>query len=165
MDQNQESGRNDMTSKRNLLIGATFVGAVGRARRRPEPADQGGGAGRKRRDGAAVRSRSDLAEAAAERLSARSDDRRRGRRARSRLDRAPRQPGRRRGGGGQQDRPVLHGRAIRSWSSIRPATCCGTGAARTVPGYQWPASNHGIWVDHKGNVWIGGNGKAATAWS
>jgi DNA-binding beta-propeller fold protein YncE len=24
--------------------------------------------------------------------------------------------------------------------------------------YQWPASNHGIWIDHKGNVWIGGNG-------
>jgi hypothetical protein len=26
------------------------------------------------------------------------------------------------------------------------------------PGYQWPASNHGITIDHKGNVWIGGNG-------
>jgi DNA-binding beta-propeller fold protein YncE len=26
------------------------------------------------------------------------------------------------------------------------------------PGYQWPSSNHGIWIDHKGNVWIGGNG-------
>jgi hypothetical protein len=25
-------------------------------------------------------------------------------------------------------------------------------------GYQWPASNHGITIDHKGNVWIGGNG-------
>jgi hypothetical protein len=25
-------------------------------------------------------------------------------------------------------------------------------------GYQWPESNHGIHVDHKGNVWIGGNG-------
>jgi DNA-binding beta-propeller fold protein YncE len=24
--------------------------------------------------------------------------------------------------------------------------------------YQWPESNHGIVVDHKGNVWIGGNG-------
>jgi hypothetical protein len=24
--------------------------------------------------------------------------------------------------------------------------------------YTWPASNHGIEVDHKGNVWIGGNG-------
>jgi len=31
------------------------------------------------------------------------------------------------------------------------------------PGYQWPASNHGITVDYKGNVWIGGNGRAATA--
>ena len=26
------------------------------------------------------------------------------------------------------------------------------------PGYVWPASNHGITVDKKGNVWIGGNG-------
>ena len=25
-------------------------------------------------------------------------------------------------------------------------------------GYQWPESNHGIHVDHKGFVWIGGNG-------
>ncbi len=25
-------------------------------------------------------------------------------------------------------------------------------------GYDWPASNHGIDVDYKGNVWIGGNG-------
>jgi len=25
-------------------------------------------------------------------------------------------------------------------------------------GYEWPGSNHGIFVDHKGNVWIGGNG-------
>jgi len=24
--------------------------------------------------------------------------------------------------------------------------------------YQWPESNHGITIDHKGNVWIGGNG-------
>ena len=26
------------------------------------------------------------------------------------------------------------------------------------PGYQWPGSNHGIFVDSKDNVWIGGNG-------
>ena len=25
-------------------------------------------------------------------------------------------------------------------------------------GYDWPESNHGIFVDQKGNVWIGGNG-------
>lgn len=25
-------------------------------------------------------------------------------------------------------------------------------------GYEWPESNHGIFVDHKGVVWIGGNG-------
>jgi DNA-binding beta-propeller fold protein YncE len=26
-------------------------------------------------------------------------------------------------------------------------------------GYEWPTSNHGITIDHKGNVWIGGNGE------
>src|SRR3954470_5069229 len=26
-------------------------------------------------------------------------------------------------------------------------------------GYDWPDSNHGITVDHRGNVWIGGNGR------
>jgi hypothetical protein len=26
-------------------------------------------------------------------------------------------------------------------------------------GYEWPQSNHGITVDYKGNVWIGGNGQ------
>jgi DNA-binding beta-propeller fold protein YncE len=30
-------------------------------------------------------------------------------------------------------------------------------------GYDWPASNHGIDVDYKGNVWIGGNGRGAAA--
>ena len=27
-------------------------------------------------------------------------------------------------------------------------------------GYDWPETNHGIFVDYKGNVWIGGNGRA-----
>jgi len=27
------------------------------------------------------------------------------------------------------------------------------------PGYEWPESNHGITIDYKGNVWIGGNGQ------
>jgi DNA-binding beta-propeller fold protein YncE len=30
-------------------------------------------------------------------------------------------------------------------------------------GYEWPESNHGIFVDHKGNVWIGGNGRGGPA--
>ena len=30
-------------------------------------------------------------------------------------------------------------------------------------GYDWPDSNHGITVDYKGNVWIGGNGRGAAA--
>src|SRR5215475_14052660 len=28
-------------------------------------------------------------------------------------------------------------------------------------GYDWPETNHGIFVDYKGNVWIGGNGRPA----
>lgn len=27
-------------------------------------------------------------------------------------------------------------------------------------GYDWPASNHGISIDHKDNIWIGGNGRS-----
>ena len=30
-------------------------------------------------------------------------------------------------------------------------------------GYDWPASNHGITIDFKGNVWIGGNGRGPGA--
>ncbi len=45
--------------------------------------------------------------------------------------------------------PVLEfdaaGNLVNSWG--------GPGA-----GYEWPDSNHGIFVDYKGNVWIGGNG-------
>ena len=45
--------------------------------------------------------------------------------------------------------PVLefdpNGNLVRSWG--------GPGQ-----GYEWPQSNHGIFIDHKGNVWIGGNG-------
>jgi DNA-binding beta-propeller fold protein YncE len=29
-------------------------------------------------------------------------------------------------------------------------------------GYDWPDSNHGITIDYKGNVWIGGNGRGGT---
>jgi hypothetical protein len=46
--------------------------------------------------------------------------------------------------------PVLvfdpEGNLVRSWG--------GPGQ-----GYEWPMSNHGIHVDYKGNVWIGGNGE------
>lgn len=28
-------------------------------------------------------------------------------------------------------------------------------------GFTWPSSNHGIDIDHKGNVWIGGNGRGS----
>ena len=46
--------------------------------------------------------------------------------------------------------PVLEfdpsGKLVQAWG--------GPGA-----GYEWPDSNHGIHIDHKGNVWIGGNGE------
>src|ERR1700739_1682745 len=29
-------------------------------------------------------------------------------------------------------------------------------------GYDWPETNHGIFVDFKGHVWIGGNGRRKT---
>jgi DNA-binding beta-propeller fold protein YncE len=38
------------------------------------------------------------------------------------------------------------GNLVRAWG--------GPGA-----GYEWPESNHGVHVDYKGNVWIGGNGE------
>ena len=60
--------------------------------------------------------------------------------------------------------------------SARSAECClpapagsrvrsGRKSDRTLgrqdgQGYEWPDSNHGITVDYKGNVWIGGNGAA-----
>ena len=34
-----------------------------------------------------------------------------------------------------------------------------TPGAVPAQGYEWPQSNHGIHVDYKGNVWIGGNGE------
>lgn len=41
------------------------------------------------------------------------------------------------------------GALVRSWG--------GKGA-----GYEWPERNHGLTVDHKGNIWIGGNGETDT---
>src|SRR4249919_2781113 len=33
------------------------------------------------------------------------------------------------------------------------------GGPKTAQGYDWPANEHGMFVDYKGNVWIGGNGE------
>ena len=50
----------------------------------------------------------------------------------------------------KQAPPVLEfdpsGKLLRSWGG------------QDGPGYQWPDSNHGLNIDNKGNVWIGGNG-------
>jgi len=53
--------------------------------------------------------------------------------------------------------PVLEfdeeGNLLRSW---------GGKDGQKMDGYDWPAENHGITVDYKGNVWIGGNGARLT---
>ena len=50
--------------------------------------------------------------------------------------------------------PVLQfapdGKLLASW-----------GGPTSDTSYQWPANNHGITIDYKGNVWIGGNGRVA----
>ena len=50
--------------------------------------------------------------------------------------------------------PILHfdatGKLVGSW-----------GGAKAGAPYNWPDSNHGITVDYKGNVWIGGNGRGS----
>src|SRR5437763_8070070 len=33
------------------------------------------------------------------------------------------------------------------------------GGPKTAQGYDWPQNEHGMLVDYKGNVWIGGNGE------
>ena len=102
-----------------------------------------------------------MAQAAAQPLGYGQHHRRIGGRAGSHLDHSSRRLAR--GQGDLRQRPIL-----------RAATCCvpappvlefdqegnlighwgGPGQ-----GYDWPDSNHGITVDYKGNVWIGGNGR------
>ena len=56
-------------------------------------------------------------------------------------------------------RPARAARRRRRFSSsTRTATLLRHWGGQDGDGYQWPASNHGITIDHKGNVWIGGNG-------
>ena len=45
----------------------------------------------------------------------------------------------------------------RCWNSTRRATSCRRGAVRS--GYEWPSPEHGVYVDPKGFVWIGGTGQ------
>jgi len=53
--------------------------------------------------------------------------------------------------------PVLEfdqqGNLLRHWGGQD-----GPGDTSAPTSYKWPSSNHGITIDHKGNVWIGGNG-------
>ena len=138
----------------------------GDARRRAGHARQGRGAGEA---GSALRSRSVLAEADAEQLRVRADDRPR------HLDRtitsgsstaatirrtsiAPSWRCRRRRRAARQR--VLQRRRRRCMEFDAAGNNVG-GWGGPVAGapYQWPESNHGIVVDHKGFVWIGGNGQ------
>jgi len=51
--------------------------------------------------------------------------------------------------------PILEfdqaGNLLRNWGLA-------DGAVSPGKDYTWPLSNHGVWVDHKQNIWIGGNG-------
>ena len=58
-------------------------------------------------------------------------------------------------------RAVLRAGAADSASSTPTATWSGHWGG-PGQGYDWPESNHGITVDYKGNVWIGGNGRGPT---
>ena len=58
-----------------------------------------------------------------------------------------------------EPRPVVLLRRRRRFSSsISRASCSRHWGGADGEGYKWPASNHGITIDYKGNVWIGGNG-------
>ena len=79
-------------------------------------------------------------------------------RAGSRLDRASRQPARRQRSRRQPesaDGLVLREGAARP--RVRSRRQRRRPLGRPAEGYDWPESNHGITVDHKGNVWIGAN--------
>ena len=52
---------------------------------------------------------------------------------------------------------VLRAGAAGARVRLRPATSCSAWGG-PGQGYEWPESNHGITLDYKGNVWIGGNG-------
>ena len=88
------------------------------------------------------------------------DDRRLGRRpGRSRLDRPSQlRDARRQREGARDEEGENAARARRRCSSSisgQPAAALGRAGRQ---GYEWPIGNHGIFIDHKGNVWIGGNG-------
>ncbi len=44
----------------------------------------------------------------------------------------------------------LDGNLVHAWGGL---------PGETYQGYEWPMSNHGIFVDHLGYVWLGGNGQ------
>ena len=147
--------------KRNLLIGATFLAVlaglgIGAA---PARADRAGADARR---GQAPRFEVDptFPKPLPNGWYQGQSDRSLGRRPGSRLDRPSSRRARRGRRRGRQTPPtgeccnmappILEfdqaGNLLRHWGGS------------DGPGYQWPASNHGLNIDNKGNVWIGGNG-------
>ena len=140
-----------------LLLLAALGGREYRSGKKGDRRRRGGG----HRHGAQIRSRPVLAEAAAEPLDPRPDHRRVGRCAGSRLDHSSRR---------------ARSNPTKSHATTNPpiAQCCAPAPpvlefdqdgnlighwGGQAQGYDWPDSNHGITVDYKGNVWIGGNGR------
>ena len=116
------------------------------------------------RQGADLRGGPLLAQAAAESLGAGHDDRRGRGRAGPRVGDPPAAERGRQLQGGRRDAQgghVLRARAARA--RIRPGRATSSNSwGGPGQGYEWPESNHGITVDHKGNVWVGGNGDTDT---
>ena len=63
--------------------------------------------------------------------------------------------------------PVLafdqEGNLVKSWGPQRKPANPGSAiseSSETIPGWEhWPQSEHGLYIDYKGNVWTGGNGQ------
>ena len=65
-------------------------------------------------------------------------------------------------GHGSRRRPEAADRVVLFEGAAGPRVRSGRQPRRTLgrpaEGYEWPTSNHGIFIDYKDNVWIGGNG-------
>ena len=128
--------------KRNLFIGSTLAAlllALGLGQGILEKKARRAGQGQQDH-GPALRSRSDLPEAAAQPLVSGHVDRRRRRRQRSRLDRPSSRHASTRSRRRKTRRPARAARRRRRFSSsTRTARCCATGAARTATAISGPA--------------------------
>ena len=146
-----------MQRRSNLLFAGAMLAAlavlgVAQAMLERAAAEQAGVEAPRIRGGSAV------AQATPQPLGAGQRHRRLGRRSGCRLDHQSRvgHARRQREGAGAENGRMLHGRA--AGARLRRLGQPRAALGRPGTGYDWPASNHGIFVDHLGNVWIGGNG-------